>query len=245
MRSSLIYSNREIINNIHFCAKSSSNARVESSESTQSPIDPVQRTYKYKGNKEKEPNSFNSLVRSRMIKSNLRDLFAAQHPNETFSLSRYRILNWPHEVNLKKPHWTNRERELILRNISDFKFILKPFNEYRMEEEYGVVLEYGWTQNMINLLILQRFRDETGAENAGTVQWNLLDRSKIPLKYDKLVIDESTMSDGHFYKNPEIVHNIHFHRAVCNKRKYSEIEIEADLNEFYESIFMDEDEKAS
>ena len=66
------------------------------------------------------------------------------------------------------------------------------------KKEYGVVLEYGWTQNMINLLILQRFRDETDAENAGTVQWNLLDRSKIPLKYDKLVIDESTMSDGHF-----------------------------------------------
>ena len=45
-----------------------------------------------------------------------------------------------------------------------------------------------------------------------------LDTSMIPLKYSNIVINESTISEPRFFRNPEIVNNIHFiHPMIKNE----------------------------
>lgn len=60
--------------------------------------------------------------------------------------------------------------------------------------------------------LLERFKLESGWQKAKVIDWNQLDRSQIPVKYDGIIINGSTMRITRFFRNPEIVNNVHFTR---------------------------------
>ena len=110
-----------------------------------------------------------------------------------------------------------------------------------------VILENSWTLNMIKELLLQRFRCETGDNNAESVQWDLLDTSMIPLKYSNIIINESTISEPRFFRNPEIVNNIHFIHPMIKKRKLDTVnerdfEDVRDIDDLSEYLLDDEEQ---
>ena len=260
IQSPLIYQNREIIDNIHFypavsiLPKSKKPSRskltrsvMERSEENLDSINEV-RTKKIVNDQS------SARDRSKQLKLELQELFNKQHPDQLYNLKKFRILNWPLEVNLFKSYWTKKEMNIIRRKMNEFKFVPMPITyEAEMENEFGVVLEKHWTKIIVFLFILDRFRLETGDPDAACVRWDLLDRSQIPSKYDRFEINHYTMRETRFFKNPEIVHNIHFKHS--QKRKLEEIEQkndkneepeekreEIDLDEWYKVVFSDNEE---
>ena len=57
----------------------------------------------------------------------------------------------------------------------------------------------------------QRYRVESKNTDAVRIDWTWLDRSKVPSKYDSVLINSSVMTLPKYFKCPEIVDNIHFH----------------------------------
>lgn len=70
-----------------------------------------------------------------------------------------------------------------------------------------------------SMVLLNRFRDESGDSEATRIRWNQLDRRDIPKKYKDIEINSKTMNFRVFYQNPEIVDNIHFF-SVSNPTRY-------------------------
>ena len=272
IQSPLIYRNREIIDNIHFHAaaitlpnytESSRPKRItKPTKSLMEMEQPYEKTdsikkVRVKKSENRNLERYRGYVRdrSKQLKQELQEMFWTQHPHNTYNLKNYQIENWPPEVNALKNYWTKKEMELIQQRMSEFKFVPKQ-STYKEETEleYGVVLEKDWTRVKVFLFILDRFRHESGDPDANAVRWDLLDRSQIPSKYDQLEINHFTMCEPRLYKNPEIVHNIHFKRS--SKRKAEEIEqdivvednivldedIEIDVDELYKAVFSDNED---
>ena len=68
-----------------------------------------------------------------------------------------------------------------------------------------------WRKHQVFERLKQRYQAESRQTDAVRIDWNQLDRSKVPPKYDSVPINGRVMGLAKYYKCPEIVDNIHFH----------------------------------
>ena len=264
IQSPFVYQNREIIDNIHFYSavkkipKSKQSNRPNRTTKPTRPVieqsEEILDSLREFCTKESENINFDCYRyrdrghvrdRSKKLKSELKELFCKQNPHKRYNLRDYQIENWPSEVDLYKNSWTNQEMNIIKSKMSEFEFVPMP-----KTIEFGVVLEKDWTRAKVFQLILDRFRHESGNPDANFVNWDLIDRSLIHSKYNRFEINHFTMNEPRFYKNPEIVPNIHFKRSL--KRKADEIEqeialeedidVDIDVDGLYHAIFGDKED---
>ena len=154
----------------------------------------------------------------RNLRQQLENIFKSQHPRARYSLRNYTVENWPEGVDMLKSTWTKQEIEAIRLKMGDFVFVKReiPFDyktEYGIGElgDLGNVLDHSMSQYSTNVFLLNRFREETCNLEARRIDWSLLDRSDVPPRYDGCVINgKSIFQLSSFFKNPEIVSNIHF-----------------------------------
>lgn len=215
LQSALIFCNREIIDNIHFYSRrhlTGGQAVIASNNDLVVPT-PI--------SSEPENTNIPKLIeiydrdeRLKQLKKALKDMFKRQYPEQLYSKNQYEILNWPHGVDFKKSRWTNYEMSLIESNFKEFKFVLK--SSLKVDGAFEIFSKF----------LLQKFRDETGNQNAQSIDWDLLNKSRIPIEYSGLIFDDSTMSQPQYYQNPLIVHNIHFIHPLEKKRKFAESDSE-------------------
>lgn len=97
-------------------------------------------------------------------------------------------------------------------------FISLELKSYRFASLTGAEVDQKLTKR--NFIKNERFAEESGAG----LQWSLFDRRDIPPRSDGIPINSRTMSQTKFFKNPEIVGNIHLfkppsHRETQPKRK--------------------------
>ena len=177
-----------------------------------------------KSNLKKEGNKI--CVRRSDLKSKLKRLFLAQYPSLCFNLREINILNWPEGINPTSRQWSHKEMDKIEEKMNDFVF-LERGSQFSYDEELGLyrlgdlrnVSVPSWTGSSTNTRLLKRFREESGDHEAQYIKWSLLDRTEIPSKYEGIPINSNTMSTTKFYKNYEIVDNIHFRPAKVPKHK--------------------------
>lgn len=208
--SKLIHGNKEIIDNIHFRRYDEDIVPTASTASLDLRHQSGQRL---------------------ALKNDLKRLLEDQHPGAKFDLRNYDILNWPAEVDPLGHNYTSRERRLVRERFHELRFIRRE-SKVTSEQELGLdalgslagILNPDWNKRAVLQRCLEVFREETGEEQARIVQWSLFDRRDIPPRYDGIPINSRTMSLTKFFKNPEIVDNIHFfkpptHRETQPKRK--------------------------
>ena len=214
-----IRSNREMIDNIHF--KNVSGKR----KSLLMEHEPVKRA-KVESDESSGKSTHCSCdsrigVKKRMliVKSKLKEAFMEQKPFAKFNLRNENILNWPEGIDLFSHFWTHSEMDRIEDALTDLVFQSRE-KRFSYEEQLGIdhlgdlrdILVPDWDRKSTYHRLLIRYREETGEPDARFIKWDRLDRKAIPSKYDGIVINAKTMSMRNFFKNPEIVENIHFLR---------------------------------
>lgn len=168
---------------------------------------------------------YNNLVISekkkcRLNEIKLRDdlfkLFQIQVPNTEFDLRSFNIKGWPEGVDRLKCAWSLSEIIKIRLNFRNFEFI--PISRVTYAEQHGVDkldIEFDYdpslSKDQVFETLKQRYQAESRHMDAIRIDWNQLDRSKVPKKYDSVPINGRVMSLSKYYKCPEIVDNIHFH----------------------------------
>lgn len=161
------------------------------------------------------------------LRKDLDSKFKSQHPQASYSLRNYNVENWPEGVDMFKTTWNKQEIEAIRSKMDDFVFTKRevPFD---FKTEFGVsdlsdledVLDHSMSKLSTNEFLLNRFREETGNLEAKRIDWSLLDRRDIPSRYEDCVLNGKSMSHcSIFYKNPEIVYNIHFSSKNENSKR--------------------------
>ena len=164
------------------------------------------------------------------IRAKLREIFASQYPRFDYSLRAYEIENWPpgiHSYDTEK--WSKSDliqiNEMIpyIRFVPRKTFIEADYNIKKlryslrdMECLTSATLNYDYLKPKMMKMIFERFRLETGRPFATRIDWDLLDRSQIPEKYNYVPLKSETVSNQLIYKNPEIINNIHFYRTSNN-----------------------------
>ena len=184
-----IYANRELLDEIHFV-----NAPTA--------IDDSGREYYFKIRKK--------------LNYDLRLIFLLQHPGKRFNLKAYDIENWPEDVSVLKSNWSMSEIAQINHKLSKLVFHKK--NTPTFAERIGLdalgsldgVLIKSWRKDHVYARLLERFRVETGNPAARAIDWSKLDRRDIPIRYGPYKIHSTSMKNEKFFKNREIVDNIHF-----------------------------------
>ena len=172
------------------------------------------------------------VVNLRNLRQELENIFKSQHPRARYSLRNYTVQNWPEGVDMLKSTWTKQEIEAIRAKMGDFVFVKReiPFDyktEYGISElgDLGNVLDHSMSQYSTDVFLLNRFREETGDFGAKRIDWSLLDLRAIPSRYNGCVINgKSIFQLSSFYKNPEIVYNIHF--SPMDKRNKWESDVD-------------------
>ena len=165
------------------------------------------------------------------VKTELKNIFIAQHPYKIFRLRDYYIRNWPEGVSITPARWKRIELEKIRENMHEFVFVSRP-ETLSVSSEFGLdkldnlyeILDDSMTRKGTYKILLARYHEETGESNALKINWTRLDRRDVPDKYKDIQINSTTMNLVAVYKNPEIVNNIHFFKAsesesVRRKRK--------------------------
>lgn len=142
----------------------------------------------------------------------LKEIFNSQFPGDEFSRYKYKIENWPSNVNILKKSWTKRELEEINEGLPFYRFYLsKTYNPMqRMENTGSIKNNISKTETL--KFLFDRFKAETGRKNAQRIEWKMLDRSEIPKKYGNIFIDNNIISLKSVFENREIVDNIHFYK---------------------------------
>ena len=165
IQSPLIYRNREILDNIHFCSneKTGTDLKDKDKVKSQNPI--------YQSLNQKLAGKC-VMERSKILKHELKALLQWQHPGTKLHPNHFNILNWPEGVPQTKTHWSGLETKLIVDNFNELEFIPKATNP-----------SFTWISVSE---LYQRSRDETGNRNAESVQLE----SDLPLECS----DASTMS---------------------------------------------------
>lgn len=158
-------------------------------------------------------------LKNKSIRIELERLFHKRFPFTKFSHRRYDVINWPVNVPKIKKHWSFNEVELIRLSLNTLRFVKR--NEiFSTADEFGINrfdgIDFPQDDSMdldsSMLMIFNRFKKESGWSEASKIDWKILDRSQLPSKYDSLEINSITMKLVKLHRNPEIVHNIHFHR---------------------------------
>ena len=167
------------------------------------------------------------VVLLKNLRKDLENKFKTQHPKPSYSLRYYDVVNWPEGVNMFKSTWNMQEMEAIRSKMDDFVFVKRKV-PYDLKTEYGInelgglkdVLDHSMSKSSTNDFLLNRFREETGNLEARRIDWSLLDRRAIPPRYDDCVFNGISMTHcSTFYKNPEIVYNIHFSSKNENSKR--------------------------
>ena len=179
----------------------------------------------------------NICAKRKLLKMELRKLFESQHPDEELVYRNYEILNWPEGVGNIWDYWSRSEIEKIRGNMDKFIF-KKRSKPFSMAMELGFdklgnldgILNKSMTYKSTMKTLLARYRVETGDLNAPRIRWNKVDRRDIPAKYDGVEISKTAMTLKKFYKNPEIVNNIHFYKIIDyvrlqRKRKFDDVTV--------------------
>lgn len=58
--------------------------------------------------------------------------------------------------------------------------------------------------------LLKRFQRESGWDNGKFIDWDQVDRTEVPEKYDGIDLNRFTIRNKKLYSNPEIFDNVHF-----------------------------------
>lgn len=141
IQSPLIYRNREILDNIHFCSNEQTDLK------SQNPI--------FQSLNQKLAGK-SIMKRSKILKDELKLLLQRQYPGTKLHPNHFNILNWPNGVELTKTHWSSSDIQLIAEKFNVLQFIPKAKNP-----------SFTWVSVSE---ICQRSRDETVDQNAESVQ---------------------------------------------------------------------------
>ena len=130
MSTPILFKNADIVDNIHFfrgqISKSAILKRKKRSQNINS-IDTEPETCSENKNVAVTVNAKTSLrkkvQKNSTIRTEIRDLFKSKHGNnEPFSFFKYKIINWPVDVDPMSQEWTSEEIEKIRSRINDFIF---------------------------------------------------------------------------------------------------------------------------
>lgn len=163
-------------------------------------------------------------TREKLIRRKLREIFQKQFPILTYNLCFNYIENWPEDVDLYKAHWNKEELEKINERLPLFKFhprkqplpMSERFDLYKLKCLTEAELDTSLTKLKVRKLISERFQFETGLSGS-KIDWNLLDRTSIPTKYNQIRFNSKTIDDRLIRFNREIIDNIHFYPAGTNR----------------------------
>lgn len=124
-----------------------------------------------------------------------------QHPNypNSICLRKFEIQNWPEGVEQSFMYWTKKEIQMIRERLDNLVFIYRGDNSSNLRENPAIDL-------------LKRFRQESGYPLATRINWDMLNRDKLPEKYRNMNINSKTVLLNVNRRNPEIMENIHFNR---------------------------------
>ena len=188
---------------------------MNQSEEESSTLKPVVRSYV----RSKNPTASiktNYEIADLEVRKSLYKLFLIQVPNEKFDLRNFDIEGWPEGVDRLKPHWTSTEVIRIRQNLRNFKF--NPIPRFTFEKQHCSDVsdvDFSHDPNLkyseVFEILKQRYRIESKHTDAIRIDWTRLDRSKVPPKYDSVLINGKVMMLAKYFKCPEIVDNIHFH----------------------------------
>ena len=160
----------------------------------------------------------NAKERSKCLMNQIKAACRSQHPDGiSYNPRHYEIVNLPEWINPMKSRWTCHEMDAIESKIDELIFVKRPFR-FSLEQQLGMdrlpnlngILVKEMTKPETNRILLERYRIESGEADAKHINWNLVDRRDIPAKYENIPINSFSMSLTKFFKNPEIVSNIHF-----------------------------------
>ena len=159
------------------------------------------------------------------VRLKLREIFENQFPDRILILRAYETENWPsgvdtndpkkwkkHDllrINERIPYYQFVQRETVLEDPNSSKEKRKFLNE--IECLTNATLKEDYYKKFVGLMILNRFKVESGQPSAKYINWRLLDRSQVPAKYKNVPLNAGTFSSKLIYKNPEIMDNIHFY----------------------------------
>ena len=133
IRSPYVYHNSDIIYNIHFYPVLKKDSVVPNRKTCHTvnvvnePADEsvsINRVRR-KGQSKRKLYQDQSRQRSKQLRIELQEFFMKKHPNCDFNMKKYKILNWPLEVNIFKRQWTSQEIALIRKKMNEFELALK------------------------------------------------------------------------------------------------------------------------
>ena len=176
----------------------------------------------------KNAGSFDRHTLRRVVCQKLKEVYANQFPGFTYSIRGYDIENWPPGIDLYGMRDWNKSQILrINEGIPFYRFIRRrtmAVAEYSAKTFRHNLKEMECLKNAhlkgTNIfkptmrMMFERFKAETEQPDAVRIDWRLLDRTKVPTKYDEVPLNSATFSNKLVYKNPEIVNNIHFHKNI-------------------------------
>ena len=165
------------------------------------------------------------------LNEDLKAVFLSQHPDKRFNLKAFDIKNWPEDVPIVKSFsWNMPEMSKINRKLADLVFIERDSSPTYAEPTgldglgyFDSILMKSWSRKQVYALLLERFRLETENPTAKAIDWSKLNRRDIPIQYGPYKINCASMKNEKFYKNREIVENIHFFKdsfKPSNKRRW-------------------------
>lgn len=120
--------------------------------------------------------------------------FNLQFPDEgIFSFKKVYVINWPDSISKIKSKWTNENVEVLRSCVKDFKYA----RARKLFED-------------VNDVLLNRFKCETNSPNASKIEWKQLDRSFLPEKYQRILLNSCSIKLPEIHGDMEFVKNIHF-----------------------------------
>ena len=251
-KCSLVFHNREIIENIHFhlFTELDNVKKRDDAQTRRNTQDvPIQR--------EQAINLKNRQTRSKKMKSDIRNLFKSQHPGKRYILNNYEILNWPSTIDFKKKGWAHEEMDQIEKGFNEIQFVSKePIfhaadenlmdveREDQTDSDFGFEIvrsDLDFKLDQIFISLLDRFKSETGDTTAEYIQWNLLDRRQLPPKYSNFLKDSTIISANELFECIDVIDYIHFNPS--HKRVFSDMNGDEgiDADDLYELMFSDDD----
>ena len=79
-----------------------------------------------------------------------------------------------------------------------------------LNEEVGNLAEGNGNKKRLMHEFLLKFQRETGWFHGKLIDWDQMDISQVPSKYEKIIINRHTLRNKKLINNPEIIENIHF-----------------------------------
>ena len=151
-----------------------------------------------------------ALDLQKQVLRKLKEIFFSQFPDGIFSLNKYRIENWPLNVNISKMRWNKREIREINERLPFYRFYAMKNYQSLQQMKSSVSMKNEMSRSETLKFLLERFKAETGRINAYRIEWKMLDRREIPKKYDNISFDGNILFRKSICENREIVDNIHF-----------------------------------